>query len=212
MRKSGSLFFLLRNCSEKAEMRVGNMRGVASLTLHQRRQQWWWCGEEFGHLRKNLGTYEFSFGYPRICFWVPTYIHLGTYGFSFGYLRIRTASREACGRDQVPNTSLVLQPSDLVCHYLLSQDLDSFIVLFWTSPRGREDFGPSDLVCHYLFSQDLDSFIVLFWTSPRGREDFGPSDWDKKRVAWNDQRTNERTNEGLTVNAGSIFARGPGRV
>jgi len=181
MRKSGSLFFLLRNCCEKAEMRVGNMRGVASLTLHQRRQQWWWCGEEFGHLRKNLGTYEFSFGYLRICFWVPTYCHLGTYGFSFGYLRIRTASREACGRDQVPNTSLVLQPSDLVCHYL--------------------------------FSQDLDSFIVLFWTSPRGREDFGPSDWDKN--GWHEmtkERTNERTNEGLTVNAGSIFARGPGRV
>jgi hypothetical protein len=110
------LFFLLRNCCEKAEMRVGNMRGVASLTLHQRRQQRW-CGEEFGHLRKNLGTYEFSFGYLRICFWVPTDLLLDTYGLSFGYLRIRTASREACGRDQVPNTSLVLQPSDLVCHY-----------------------------------------------------------------------------------------------
>jgi hypothetical protein len=62
-----------------------------------------------------LGTYGFAFGYLRIlllgtywfCFWVPTDLFLGTYGFSFGYLLIRTASRETCGRDQVPNTSLL---------------------------------------------------------------------------------------------------------
>ncbi len=71
MRKSGSLFFLFRNCCEKAEMRVGNMRGVESLTLRQRRQQRW-CGEEFGHLRKNLGTSGFAFGYLHIFIWVPT--------------------------------------------------------------------------------------------------------------------------------------------
>ncbi len=94
MRKSGSLFSLLRNCCEKAEMRVGNMRGVASLTLHQRRQQRW-CGgriwaptEEFGYLGiffwvptdLLLGTYGLAFGHLRIFIWVPTYFHLGTYG------------------------------------------------------------------------------------------------------------------------------------
>jgi hypothetical protein len=86
--------FLLRNCCEKAEMRVGNMRGVASLTLHQRRQQRW-CGgriwaptEEFGYLGiffwvptdLLLGTYGLAFGHLRIFIWVPTYFHLGTYG------------------------------------------------------------------------------------------------------------------------------------
>jgi hypothetical protein len=127
MRNSGSFFFpyfaivakKLRCASETcAELRRwpytnGASNGGAGKNLGT-------YGRIWVPTKFRLGTYGFAFGYLRTCF-------LGTYVFSFGYLRIRTASREACGRDQVPNTSLVLQPSDLVCHYLFSQDLDSFI-------------------------------------------------------------------------------------
>jgi hypothetical protein len=142
-----------------------------------------------------LGTYELSFGYLRICFWVPTdfafgyllILLLGTYGLVFGHLRI-----------------FIWVPT---YQNGISRNV-------WTrpGPQHKSTSCSRPIWCPSLsFSQDLDSFTVLFWMSPRGREDFGPSDWDKN--GWHEM-TKEGRKEGLTVNAGSnLRARaGPGRV
>jgi hypothetical protein len=96
-----------------------------------------------------------EFGYLRILFWVPTELLLDTYGLAFGHLRtfiwvptyqnrIWRSVWTRPGPQHKSSPAAVRSGVSLTIGLHFSQDLDSFIVLFWMSPRGREDFGPSD--------------------------------------------------------------------